>query len=677
MKNKIFMIVFAVGAAAAVVAGGVYFWQSSRKISVEYLLPADPIVYVREDGIINRVEQFVQSTFYKELRAMNVAYLVEKTGANEQLLIAWEGLDKFLKSLTVEPLWQKFLGQEAALAIYPVQTAKMDLSALSEIAQSIILAVKPEKDAQLAEFWGRMFFQGNKEYPAQVNDYKGFKIVSVQVPALALVNLQVHYAPVKDYYVVGLNRAAVERSIDTLGAPARSLARDPRFLQARAKYLSPAQSFFFLDLEFFIAKIREMAQQAPAPEMDRVFDSLKGFKSIGYSADYARPIRVKSDFYFSKEELPAEIREIYSCTPKENKTARFIPQDVLVYQWADCYDMNYYWSQFKKELEIAVNEQDPSSPSAPLEGMENLLKMDVEKEILPVLGKEQGWGVADVELGADFPLPKIFLFIKVTDAAKASQIMAKLTDEASILVQTEDYKGTAVKYIATPIGPVVPGYMLLDDYLILSSSRDLLKSIVDVASGASPAVPADPVYSNAQYGLTSPNNGVFILRLSAVSEKLRGVLEWGAKWYSDKAREMKAYRAGSEKRLADLREEMKFLDIELGKLKIELSNLEKQKTEIAGQGGDVLEVQSKISQVQADIALKEKAASLNKEKEDELILTIKEFEADKDIDAEILPDLVREGFHPVLRALASIEAVVARIVFGDGVVESHGFIQTK
>ena len=133
-------------------------------------------------------------------------------------------------------------------------------------------------------------------------------------------------------------------------------------------------------------------------------------------------------------------------------------------------------------------------------------------------------------------------------------------------------------------------------------------------------------------------------------EKLRGVVDWAVQWYGTKAREMKAYHAGSEKRLADLREEIKFLDIELGKLNVELKNLEKQKTDIAGQGGDILEVQSKISQVQADISLKEK---------------------------DVLPELVREGVYPVLRAFAAIEAVVAKIVFGDGVVESTGFIQIK
>ena len=677
MKNKLVWIVPVILLAA--VTAGIFFWQSSKKISVEDLLPSDPIIVVRQDEAVKTLQQFLQSVFYKELRALNVPLLVEKTGADEKIIIAYKGLNKFLEDMTQDPLWQKFLGQEVVLAVYPVELSSLDFKAAGEIAQGIILVVKPEKDAQLAEFWGRMFFQGSKDYPTQISDYKGFKIVSVQVPALALLNLQVHYAAVKDYYVAGLSRTVIERSIDILRTPEKSLAKDQQFLKAKAKFLTPAQSFFFLDIEFFVAKIKEIMQQSSSStsEIGGVFASLKGFKSIGYSADYAQPIRIKSDFYFNKEELVAGLKEIYSCTPKENKSARFIPKDILVYQWADCYDMNYYWSQFKKELETAMTEQNPSATTDPLEGMGNLLKMDVEKEILPVLGKEQGWGVADIDLGVDFPVPKVFLFIKVTDAVKAAQIMTKLTDEASLLVQTEDYKGMAIKYISTPIGPVVPGYLLVDDYLILSSSRDLLKLIVDTASGASPGVSADPIYSNAQFGLTALNNGVFFIRMSSAVEKLRGVVDWAVQWYGTKAREMKAYHAGSEKRLADLREEIKFLDIELGKLNVELKNLEKQKTDIAGQGGDILEVQSKISQVQADISLKEKTASMNQEKENELVIVVKEFEADKNINADVLPELVREGVYPVLRAFAAIEAVVAKIVFGDGVVESTGFIQIK
>src|SRR3989338_5260697 len=215
MKSKVGLIILAAAVVAVAAAGGVYFWQSSKKISAEDLLPPGPIFFVRKDEAVKTLQQFRQSVFYKELRAMNVPLLVEKTGADEKIIAAWEGLNKFLEDMTQEPLWQKVLGQGIGREVYPVQLSSLDLKAAGEIAQGIILVVKPEKDAQLAEFWGRMFFHGSKEYPTKISDYKGFKIVSVQVPALALLNLQVHYASVKDHYVAGLSRAAVERSIDT------------------------------------------------------------------------------------------------------------------------------------------------------------------------------------------------------------------------------------------------------------------------------------------------------------------------------------------------------------------------------------------------------------------------------------------------------------------------------
>ena len=246
MKSKFLLFGLSAVFMIAAVGAGFYFWQSSKKISAENLLPSDPILFVRQDEAVKTLRQFLQSVFYKELRAANAPLLVEKAGADEKIIIAYEGLNKFLEDMTQDPFWPKFLGQEVVLAVYPVQMSALDLKAAAEIAQSITLVVKPEKDARLVEFWGRMFFQGSKEYAAPISDYKGFKIVSVPVPALALLNLQIHYASVKDYYVVGLSRAVIERSIDTLRAPEKSLAKDKKFLQAKTKFLAPAQSFFFL-----------------------------------------------------------------------------------------------------------------------------------------------------------------------------------------------------------------------------------------------------------------------------------------------------------------------------------------------------------------------------------------------------------------------------------------------
>ena len=692
MKNKILLVFLVLFLAAAAVIAGFYFLPP-KVTSIEDVLPEGPLIYLSQKDLAKLTTDFTNSSFGKQMATINLPQLLEQSGVVKQDIQIMEAVFKQSGEVIKSPIFQKLFGQELGIAVYPVQFVNYDMKAILDMLTNLVVVIRLDKEAEFLEFLSHFFKQVNQQFVSEQVQYKNHLVMHVTVPQLAKFGFKLSYTKIGPYLVISFGEENVHQSIDAWKRQKNSLAKDRNYQLTKARFLEKPQTVAYVNLETFSSKLRselikmtaayEKKSPAGGPsEMEQILSGLEGFLGFGYSALYGETIQSKMNFAFVKEKMTSVTQQFYSCQPIPNKNIQFVPSDALAYQWSNCYDLAAYWSQFKAEVsKIPSNTNNPQegqgpSPQEIIAGVEKMLKLSIDKDILPVLGKEQGWVLSDIESSGAFPIPKFLFFISINDRTKAEQMMKTVLDQPVLFVQNEEYKGVAINYISTPLSvDIQPAYCFLDNYLLLASSRQLFHTAIDTHQNPVVSLRSDPYFKQLNFDVNHATNGNFFLRVDAFAKNLQKVIEWGSAWVVAKAKEMDAYKSGSQKRLADLETEMKTTEAEIQAVKEEIKNFKKERQGIVAQGGDTQAVDSSINADQEKLSLKQKSVNSNKEKRQELEGIIDSLSKEKSLDPELLKLYLDNLVYPGLKAFEFIHAIGSEMRIGENYLDTTTIIK--
>jgi hypothetical protein len=120
--------------------------------------------------------------------------------------------------------------------------------------------------------------------------------------------------------------------------------------------------------------------------------------------------------------------------------------------------------------------------------------VDIEQDLLPVLGNETFTVVTKVDFGGAFPVPQVVIGLNVTNEDQAARVVERLLNSpalesvfgAGIQLQEKEHQGATVKYAVLPFGEnLSPGYAVADNMLLFGTSVDAISRVLDAhASGA-------------------------------------------------------------------------------------------------------------------------------------------------------------------------------------------------
>ena len=168
----------------------------------------------------------------------------------------------------------------------------------------------------------------------------------------------------------------------------------------------------------------------------------------------------------------------------------------------------------------SLRQQDPERADVILSAVDSFEKdagISIENDILSWMGNEVAFLISDVDLQGLFPFPKLALMVKVKDEAKAESSMKKLVDvvvkkavppgvtEAAegeeappspIKTSEESYSGTTMQSleITLPYQSLSPAYTVMDDTLIIGTSKETLKNLIDTKTGKADSITSDSSY---------------------------------------------------------------------------------------------------------------------------------------------------------------------------------------
>ena len=411
--------------------------------------------------------------------------------------------------------------------------------------------------------------------------------------------------------------------------------------------------------------------------MDKVLARISGFQSVVYSSSSAGLLKLKLAVLYDRDKLDPKLKEMYSCPPEENRTINFVPHTVLGYKWDNCYDFKDQWKAFKEEVQ-AASKEDREGPSAEemVKGLEKNLRLSIEKDILPVLGDQVGGYLAEVNSSGGFPLPKLLFFVKMNGRLAAEKIMDTLVSNRPVVFQKEVYEEIPINYVSLPLGvDIEPAYSFLGDYLLLATSRGVIKSAVDSFKNPSVlSLASSDRFKKVNGGLTDKNNSVIFLQLDDIMSNTRTIINWVTTQMMTKAGQDRAFQEGMIKRLADVKKKIAEEESEQKKFNNDLKSAKEKLKTLQAQGLDVTQTMITIDRLEKQIEAKQDTIKTSKTDQDELEDTVLNFKKEK-ADPELIKFYVDQALMPFLDGLKSFKTLGSRMVLSEGTIEMTAVIE--
>lgn len=695
--------------AAVLLVGGAaaYFAYKpvtgGRAAGIAGVLPAAPLGYGRFQDMEAMINGFTATQFWQGIKNIDYRGIMEKTGASPEETARFDKTWRQFSESGNQKLFMQFFGQEAVIAVYPASIEKFDPQAWQELSSHVYFVTRLRPEMQMAEFFSRFFGEFSAEVQSEEIQYKGHTIKIVKADQ---GNVTIGYVRIKDYFVFGIGDRAAKDCIDVLSGEKKSLAGDPQFLKAQEKFMPGSKGEIYLDFAMVAQMIREQMLKGIAAagqeqaamiqkQMEDTFQQMKGFRTLSYSWVPGEISQAKMDFIYNADELDPDIRQMYNCPARDNATLKFVPDGALAYQWSACYDMKFYYRQILKEIgnEAAMTPNSPP-PEQIVAGIEQTIQLSIENDILPAFADEIGGYLGRINTEGMFPIPELTLFVKIADRAKAEHVITTLLSLNSMFMpETESHGGTEIHFLNIPmVTNAVPGYAFVGDYLLISTHKDSIARAADTSSGSSSPLTASPAFKLVDKGLTGKTNYVFFVHFEELMTEGVKLVDWGNAWAGQQVARQEAFRAGTEKRLQDLKSGIEAVKTEIQSMRTELETLNTQiasaqnvpqEAAVPAEGEavsaeapvlapDALELTSQRSILEKRISLKEGELASDEGSVSELEEILKEYDENAP-DPQAQQVMTEELIKPLMKSFSYFRVMGSKASFVEGAVESFAY----
>ncbi len=523
-------------AVAAAAVSIVYFVHVRERVAaIEDLVPADAVYYLYSHDPAKKIDDFSQSAFFQKVAGLGVYRTYAAPAIEEQKEVIGH-----LKEL---------FDSDAALAVFSPQLFMAPAPAGESPARvgSFLFFIRMDARKNVKKLIGDIYLRFAEKEQITTSDYRSIQITSYTLPAdLWWLGSQASYALLGDILVFGNDLDVLKRSIDLFTRAAENaLSADSVFLEVAAELRGNQQQALlwnFVNHQEYCRKILQLLEdpayistQAPSFDLESFRTFLQNVVQVSKGTvtrieyDTARKgLLCRSYQAFDKEKDSQNILTmLQSSAPGEESIAGLVPADSLGYlRFAGEPE------EFTKYLTnlTALSPEQAHSQGARfrqlLSTVNNRLGLDIEEEILPLLGNEFCLAVSGIEearLGASgqvsnplqmfpSPVPQAALYIEAENPVAAQEFIMIFLSKASSSPQkllkpdtpqeaaAETYKGVEMRLCPLAGFPLVPVLFHIDSYCVFASSLPLAKKIVDVHEGevVSLAKQPDFAFDNGQ-----------------------------------------------------------------------------------------------------------------------------------------------------------------------------------
>ncbi|MDO8581152.1 MAG: hypothetical protein Q7S13_06705, partial [Candidatus Omnitrophota bacterium] len=647
--KKILLIV--VGCLVLAGAGwGVYHFVLQKKLLVEDVLTQQPIFYGKITDLEKNLQEFIASPFGQAVQKINFKLLLDQSKMDSK---QQEAIVKNIAALydpNVQFIIKQLFSQEVALAAYSTDIDFSSLRAMSpaqrveevaRIFENIVVVTRLKPSAQAIEVMSQVISQTGEDVTRDTQEYNKH---SIDVITFKKANVDLYYTRLQDLLVFGVgSRKPVEKALDVVAKTIPSLSKDTAFQALKPYNVAGAMNVGYMDLvkimtgvqqaaaEFVKTSVPEDQRSQAQRQLNETFEQFQGLTHLTYSYKGGPLAQGNLNLFSSSptgEGLPG-----FACMPVENQTLRFIPKEIVGYNWNTCLRLNNYWGQWKQaqdeaqERQAAATTQGEKIPGEQTaETIEDFLGMSIEDDILPAIGDEFGGYLAGIKTGKMFPIPQLLLFLRVNDRAKVEAILTKMMGQDFLVMQQENYANVTINSAALPLGgDIQPSYCFLGDYLLVGINRQVLKDSLDVVADPALSLPEADDFKILNMAATGKNLHMVFLKPPLLIQQIKNLLETVNQWISAQEDQRAAFLSGSQRRLDDINKEIDFQQSEAKQFQTQATALADAIQALRSQTLDTTVQQQELTQLEGKIDQAHKAIEGHQEQRQQLEKIIGEY----------------------------------------------------
>ena len=647
MKKIIFLILNIIIAVVL----GFWIWSQRPGLPIERILPSQALIFARLNHVQEHVDQIIRSDFGRNIAAIDLPdVLIRNKFSPRDIgdLKLWQhDLIRFWKN----PLVKRFLGKEAAIAVYRDENSYQ----MFVVLRLTFSTRAAELLGQLSHHWGDDVVVRQQPYHGRVINHVLFKTQGFGLAYVRIRDLLI-FAP------DSLGR--LEEVVDVYKNNHDSLQQDPSYNFVRQNAYPSGDGLVFVNLNRFSDLWRG--------EMDSRLTNI-GYQSAAfpvYGLSYmpGEVSKYKILVGLNEKYVSSGLLKTFSCPALANDSLKFIPANAIVYNWGACYDFEQSWGLIKKKLD-----ENPELSEGVVkfkERLEHHFQVNIKRDVLPVLGQEIGGYLTDVDMQGNYPFPRLLIFVKIKDRPAAERLLAKLTEHPITTIRNEKYDQVDIHFISLSLGSnMEPGYGFLGDYLLVATSRQLLKKSIDAYNDSLHSMASDDMVGQFSLDNGSKFHSVTLMKTSELSRRAQDFLGWMDRYLSGQVSMAAAYKQDGNNKNQELNEAIAGKSAELVLAQKKLTQL--KKTSLADASiDDVTLVNGEIDNINREEQSIRDDISNYIEQKNDLSKILKNYALGAQ-SAKLTMYNMDNVLFPFLKGLESIDAQAVTMRFDDKILETE------
>ena len=517
--KKIVILIVVLGLVAI---GTSYFLKTAHKeVKPAKLLPADTLLMVELVNLEKSIDGFKSGKLGQKLNEIDLTGVMQDLEVPIKAIEEYEKTKSAVLSTLDSMLFKELFGQETVLAILPLKIDNLAPEGLKKALGSLVLISRPKSSAELVEFVSRIL---TKNLKFQTEVYAGYEIKSFELD----YDITVHYSLADGLLVATLDRQAIINCLDLRKNQQPSLDQNEYYQNLRSKLASSGTKTFVYNNtkkmhESILNISRLIIKKEEFSDTERSLAGFKGLKAIGYASydDDSELLQNRILVMIDKKGLEPVYAKVYCSKPGENKTLQFVPDNTLVYYWANNLYLKSFWDIYFENQYL--NDEEKKS-----------MKTSLEKEIgagfdevLQAFGNQFGLILTDINTGGLFPIPKLTFFVEIANQDTTAKLMDSVTQKSGMVLQKEEFNDIKIRYIILPFGnDVQPAYAFFNGFCIVSINHQLIKDIISTYKNGD-NITTDKDFLAVNKGLTDKNNNIMFVKFDQLIDKIKELIILG------------------------------------------------------------------------------------------------------------------------------------------------------
>lgn len=495
-----------------------FFFQGTvgKRVEAADCLPDDVLFYGEQLEFIEMYQSFMGSRLGRTLSRLDYPGIAAELGASEEKIQQVEESWRNVSKILADPGLNELLGKEFSVAVFPASSFSEENS-VRAIEKSLLLIARPRHSTKLLQLLAPFLSEDIQQSTIQ---YGKHTITRYQIDAQNTLAT----ASIAGLVLAGFEERLVRKSLDIYDNQKDTLSDNKDFQKLR-RHLQGKQLFCYFSFPALLDQGRMIGKNLPDEDRSEflaLLEQWKGLRAAAYGAWREKGlVKDKFEILFDQKKLDGQLAMHSGVKPGENQTLQLVPRDVFLYYWANTLNLPFLWELYSSN----APQQKPEAFVLLQRELRDSAGVELE-EVLAMIGNEFGVIMEDVDREG-IPLPKATIFIQLKEPEKFLKVFNVLLKNADIPVTQKQYQGQDITYWGvSPQGGLQPAFALMDNYLFISNSLDLVQQIADLKTDPSQNLSNSPAMKVVGGHFTEDNNSATYIHIAKLADSLKSIAIW-------------------------------------------------------------------------------------------------------------------------------------------------------